>query len=225
MTQDTQIIEETQASNTQVKIQVAPFNFNGNEIRMEIINNEPWFLAKDICNILSLDNVSKALDGLDENETTLLKVMWGGQNREMYAVNESGMYSLIFKSRKPEAKEFKRWVTSEVLPAIRKYGYYEAKPQPIIPTASDELAYNLDRSLHDLDHAIKLLEFLNAVAFPANQKDMLEKRGVVDGLIKNVERAQTLIKMVTPPIGFADNPHRVHLPKTTKRLSSWERGY
>jgi prophage antirepressor-like protein len=221
--QEAQVITET--SDLKVQIQVAPFNFNGSEVRMEIINDEPWFLAKDICSILSLDNVSKALEGLDEDELTLLKIMSGGQNREMYALNESGMYSLILRSRKPEAKVFKKWVTSEVLPSIRKYGHYEAKPQPIVPTVSDELAFNLDKSLRELDHSIKLLEFLNAVAFPANQKDTLEKRGVVDGLIKNVERAQTLIKMVTPPIGFADNQHRVHLPKTTKRLSSYERGY
>ena len=79
--------------------------------------------------------------------------------------------------------------------------------------------------LQSIQLHVKLLEFLNAVAFPANQKDTLEKRGVVDGLIKNVERVQTLIKMVTPPIGFADNIHRVHLPKNTKRVSSFERGY
>lgn len=85
---------------------------------------EIWFVAIDVCRALDLENVTKALYTLDDDELTLLKVRSGGQMREMNFVNEFGLYNLILSSRKPEAKKFKRWVTHEVLPSIRKYGFY-----------------------------------------------------------------------------------------------------
>lgn len=105
-----------------MKLQI--FNFKENEVRTIPNNNEIHFVAKDICKCLDLENVSKALSSLDEDELTLLKVSSGGQMREMNVLNESGLYNLIFKSRKKEAKEFKRWVTSEVLPTLRKTGTF-----------------------------------------------------------------------------------------------------
>ena len=87
-------------------------------------DEEIWFVAVDVCRALDLENVTKALYVLDDDELTLLKVRSGGQMREMNFVNEFGLYNLILSSRKPEAKKFKRWVTHEVLPSIRKYGFY-----------------------------------------------------------------------------------------------------
>ncbi len=87
-------------------------------------SGEFLFVAKDVLDILELENTTRALDGLDDDELTLLKVMSGGQMRDMKCVTESGLYNLIFKSRKEEAKTFKRWVTHEVLPSIRKTGGY-----------------------------------------------------------------------------------------------------
>ena len=88
-------------------------------------NGDPWFIAKDVCEILGLDNVTKALYGLDDDEkntVTIGKGIRGNPNRTI--INESGLYSLILRSRKPEAKAFKKWVTAEVLPSIRKRGMY-----------------------------------------------------------------------------------------------------
>ncbi|MDA3925177.1 MAG: Bro-N domain-containing protein [Kiritimatiellae bacterium] len=97
----------------------------GNNIRVSIDENgEPWFVAKDVCGVLGLANPTRALKSLDNEDLTLLKVRADVQMREVNAVNESGLYHLIFKSRKPEAKAFKRWITTEVLPAIRKRGLY-----------------------------------------------------------------------------------------------------
>ena len=93
-------------------------------IRTVVQDGEPWFVAKDVCAALELDDTSKAVDRLDDDELTRIKFVSGGQNRDMYAVNEPGLYTLILGSRKPEAKAFKRWVTHEVLPAIRKTGRY-----------------------------------------------------------------------------------------------------
>ena len=102
------------------------------EIRFIQQNGEIWFVAVDVCRVLEIDNVSQALTRLDDDELTSFKMISGGQMREMNFVNEFGLYNLILSSRKPEAKKFKRWVTHEVLPSIRKYGYYIAPNQQVI---------------------------------------------------------------------------------------------
>ena len=99
------------------------------EMRVITMDNEPWFVAKDVCDILELNNVSQALSRLDEDEKNTIILNDGIGNPNKLAVNESGLYSLIMSSRKPEAKRFKKWVTSEVLPAIRKTGNYQAHAQ------------------------------------------------------------------------------------------------
>ena len=81
-----------------------------------MIEDNPWFVAKDVCEILELDNLTEALRGLDEDELSSEILMSGGQRREMKIINEPGLYSLVLRSRKPEAKQFKRWITHEVLP-------------------------------------------------------------------------------------------------------------
>ena len=88
------------------------------------IKGEPWFAAKDVCATLSISDVSQAVERLDEDEKLIRVLYVSGQNREMWFVNESGLYNLIFRSNKPEAKAFRKWVTGEVLPSIRRYGYY-----------------------------------------------------------------------------------------------------
>ena len=103
---------------------IVPFKFEKVAVRVEMIGDEPWFTAKDVCDALGLINVTKAITSLDNDELTLLKVRSGGQDREMNFINESGLYSLILRSNKPQAKKFKKWVTSEVLPSIRRNGHY-----------------------------------------------------------------------------------------------------
>lgn len=101
-------------------------NPNLGKVRVVERNGEPWFVAVDVCRVLGLDDTGKAVSRLDDDELTRIKIGSGGQMREAYAVNESGLYALVLGSRKPEAKAFKRWVTHEVLPAIRRTGRYEA---------------------------------------------------------------------------------------------------
>ena len=83
-----------------------------------------WFVAKDVCNCLEVGNPSQALSRLDEDEKGIILTDTLGGKQELSTVNESGLYSLVLSSRKPEAKKFKKWVTSEVLPSIRKNGGY-----------------------------------------------------------------------------------------------------
>ena len=97
-------------------------------VRNVMIKGEPWFVAKDVCSILGLSKYRDAIANLDDEEKQgcpLLLDTPGGQ-QSMTIINESGLYSLILQSRKPQARAFKKWVTSEVLPSIRKYGYYVA---------------------------------------------------------------------------------------------------
>ncbi len=97
-------------------------------IRMEEINNQPWFIAKDVCTALELSDVSMTVKRLEEDEKLIQTVLVSGQGREMWFINESGIYNLIFQSRKPEARAFRKWVTNEVLPSIRRTGSYNSKP-------------------------------------------------------------------------------------------------
>lgn len=103
------------------------------EIRMKIKKAEPWFCAKDVCEVLDLE-WKRGLTvrySLDESEVSKANFKTNGGIQEMTIVNESGMYQLIFQSRKPEARKFRKWVTAEVLPAIRKYGFYTTDPKQI----------------------------------------------------------------------------------------------
>ena len=92
------------------------FKYQSNEIRTVLIGNEPWWVAKDVCEALELGDVSKATARLDEDEKGTNSTPTLGGNQNMIIVNESGLYSLILGSRKPEAKTFKRWITHEVIP-------------------------------------------------------------------------------------------------------------
>ena len=94
------------------------------KIRVIMRCSDPWFVAKDACDCLELTNVSKACQTLDEDEKGITKVYTLGGSQDMMLISESGLYTLIMRSNKPEAKVFRKWVTSEVLPSIRKTGSY-----------------------------------------------------------------------------------------------------
>lgn len=111
-------------------------------IRVIEKDGEPWFVAADVCQILDLTNPTMALNRLDEDERSKLNL---GRQGETNVVNEYGLYSLILGSRKPEAKVFKRWITHEVIPSIRKHGMY----------MTDEV---LEKTLNNPDFLIDLLQ-------------------------------------------------------------------
>lgn len=123
----------------EVKNELAVFNFNGqNQVRTILREGEPWFVAKDICDILELEKIDSAIRDLGDDEKGTHTVSTLGGNQRMSVVSESGLYALVFKSRKPEAKAFRKWVTSEVLPAIRKTGRYEVPVQPAAQLIGNE---------------------------------------------------------------------------------------
>lgn len=100
------------------------FSYNSSEVRTVMRDGEPWFCLVDVCRVLDLSSPHKVAERLDCDELTGIKVRSGGQTREMTFINESGLYSVILRSDKPEAKPFRKWVTSEVLPTIRNTGGY-----------------------------------------------------------------------------------------------------
>ncbi|MDL2226560.1 hypothetical protein LJB86_02755 [Deltaproteobacteria bacterium OttesenSCG-928-M10] len=105
--------------------EIIPFAFGDNLVRIiRDENGDPWWVAKDVCAILELSDVSMSLRNLEDDEKGTSIICTPGGPQEMLVVNEPGLYSLIFRSRKPEAREFRRWVTHEVLPAIRCTGRY-----------------------------------------------------------------------------------------------------
>jgi prophage antirepressor-like protein len=113
------------------------FNFDGAKIRIVEKDGQPWFVAKDVCEIIGLSQVSRAMDRLDDDERGLVKVTHPQnpeKTLEVNAVNESGLYQLIIASNKPEARTFRKWITSEVLPTIRKTGGYVADDDAFIAT-------------------------------------------------------------------------------------------
>ena len=123
------------AANAQPEVtsSVIPFDFNGNEVRIhKDKNGEPWFVAKDVADILGYSDTSAMCRRLDYEEKTTLQISQVGSNYKtnILLIDESGLYNAIIGSNRPEAKAFKRWVTSEVLPSIRKHGgYIHATPE------------------------------------------------------------------------------------------------
>lgn len=108
--------------------EVQLFNFENHEVRSLLINSEPWFVGKDVAEVLGYERADNAIrNHIDKEDKLMHKINASGQNRNMTIINESGLYSLVLSSKLPSAKKFKRWVTSEVLPALRKTGQYQVK--------------------------------------------------------------------------------------------------
>ena len=100
------------------------FHFKGRQVRTIQLDGEPWFVAADVCDVLGLNNPSQALSYLDRDERRLITNEAWRTNGNMAIVSEPGLYSLVLRSRRPEAKGFRRWIAHEVIPALRQCGEY-----------------------------------------------------------------------------------------------------
>lgn len=115
------------------------FNFGPREVRVIEKNGEPWFVAADVCEILELTNPTEALKALDDDEKNTLRISEGIRgNPNMNIISESGLYTLIMRCNKPGARVFRKWVTAEVIPSIRKHGAY------MTPQKLEEVLLNPD---------------------------------------------------------------------------------
>lgn len=146
--------------------EIQQFDFKGAALRtLTDEAGEPWFVAKDVCDILEISNPSDALKRLDDDERYRFNL---GRQGETNIVNEAGLYSLVLGSRKPEAHEFKRWVTHEVLPSIRKHGAYMTQQTLDKALTSPDFLIQLATKLKEEQEKVKELEpkarFADAVA-------------------------------------------------------------
>lgn len=195
------------------------FKFENKKVRTLQIDGEPWFVGNDVTKILGYSNPRDALARHvdEEDKTPDVMIYDGSQNRKMTIINESGLYSLILSSKLPSAKEFKHWITSEVLPQIRKTGKYAPKP-----LSREEL---LAKAVLEADTMIK------------EQKVLIEQK------TKELEETNSKLEEQKPKVIFADSVvasdsailirELAHLIKQNgfeigeKRLYAWmrERGY
>lgn len=194
------------------------FKFENKNVRTLQIDGEPWFVGKDVANVLGYRNGNRDVNRhVDEDDKTVTKCGTSGGTQEMTVINESGLYSLILSSKLPSAKEFKHWITSEVLPQIRKTGKYAPKP-----LSREEL---LAKAVLEADTMIK------------EQKVLLEQK------TKELEEKNNKLEEQKPKVIFAESVvasdsailirELAHLIKQNgfeigeKRLYAWmrERGY
>lgn len=137
------------------------------EIRAIEIESEPYFVAKDICEILDIKNPTQAINRLDEDERTILNI---GRQGNTNLVNEYGLYTLVLGSRKKEAKEFKRWITHEVLPSIRKHGgYIKGQEQMTEEELMAKAVLMANSKIQELNHKNKELQMQNSQLTVVNE--------------------------------------------------------
>lgn len=144
------------------------FKYENNDVRTVEINGEPWFVLKDVCGVLGLSNHKVTAQRLDRDEVSQTYLTDSiGRKQETTVINESGLYSVILRSDKPEAKPFRKWVTSEVLPSIRKNGGYIAGQEQMTPEELMAKALLVaNKTLAERDARISELTVQNTIMQP-----------------------------------------------------------
>ena len=194
------------------------------EVRTLNIDGEPWFVASDVCKALDIGNVSMATSRLDDDERNTVNLTEGiPGNPNKTIVNEPGLYALVLSSRKPEAKAFKRWITHEVIPSIRKHGGYVAGQEHM----SDEelMAKALlmaQKTIADRDARISALQVEVAVAQPkAAYFDELVDRNLLTGIRETAKELGIKQKVF---VDFLLNKKYLHRSKSGKLTPTAGRG-
>lgn len=154
-------------------------------------NGEPWFVAADVCNALDLGDVHVAMRRLDDDEKDRFLTPTLGGVQEMSYVNEPGLYSLVLGSRKPEAKEFKRWITHEVIPTIRKTGSYSVEHKKEITIDLDTLKVIVGTSVAETVKQLSPLIQNISVEKQIRKRNVSEDRQFQD-VIKSVMKTKRL---------------------------------
>lgn len=176
-------------------LEVFQFPATGQQVRMHLRDGEPWFVAADVCGALGVANTSQAVSYLDDDERFTLTT---DEGRPLNIVNEPGLYSLILRSRKAEAKVFKRWVTHDVLPAIRKNGRYEApvptfSPLPIegqmrvlqLATGLVDPAWLEAKTRHTIARALGEQPEIDPATRPLTVGEYLQDRGLSGAALRS----------------------------------------
>lgn len=157
------------------------------EIRTVILNGEPWFVAKDVCNILGTTNPTMAMEGLEDFERAKFNL---GRQGEANIISESGFYTLVLRSRKPIAKPFRIWVTSEVLPSIRKTGIYQTSSNKVESMLTDM----------SMEWKIVYAQINNMEEMIGDQNEKLNQ--VVDNMTLTTRQQQRIYKAAKDRINY-----------------------
>lgn len=180
---------------------------NENLGTVRVVKNESgeWFVAKDVCDILDIGNPTQAVQNLDEDEKGLCLTETLGGTQEMVCVNEYGLWQVVLRSRKPQAKEFKRWLTHEVIPAIRKNGGYidgqefvpaeekaklEAEVRELHAMAND-YKYEAQKLQFKVDSLVRIIERDTTGDFDKEEKDPLDKLDMYDLDVEGYDEFQS----------------------------------
>ncbi|MBJ3767032.1 MULTISPECIES: phage antirepressor [Bacillus subtilis group] len=169
------------------------FNYQDQQVRTVVKDGQPWFVAKDVCNVLSHSNHKVAVSRLDEDEVSKVYLTDSlGRNQKTIVVNEAGLYSLILTSNKPEAKQFKRWITHEVIPTIRKTGGYVANDelfiQTYLPQADEHTKLLFKTTLHTMKEQSKQIETMKPKVIFAEAVESSESSVLVGELAKIIQQ-------------------------------------
>ena len=159
------------------------FKYSGKQVRTLLKDDQPWWVLKDVCDILGLTNPSVVADRLDDDERSKFDL---GRQGEATIINESGLYNVILRSDKPEAKPFRKWVTGEVLPTIRKTGGYVGNDEMFITTY---LPFADDTTKTLFKTTLQTVRQQNELILK-QQKEIQHKEDVIIGLVDNVELAE-----------------------------------
>ncbi|MED4559925.1 phage antirepressor [Bacillus subtilis] len=169
------------------------FNYQDQQVRTVVKDGQPWFVAKDVCNVLNHSNHKVAVSRLDEDEVSKVYLTDSlSRNQKTTVVNEAGLYSLILTSNKPEAKQFKRWITHEVIPEIRKTGGYVANDelfiQTYLPQADEHIKLLFKTTLHTMKEQSKQIETMKPKVIFAEAVESSESSVLVGELAKIIQQ-------------------------------------
>lgn len=206
---DTSFYHTEQAQNGLLAI---PFEYEGKPVRAIKKDDEPWFVAADLCAVLELTNSRMAIQALDDDEKGVSQIYTLGGNQEVSIISEAGMYRLVMRSDKPQARPFQRFVTHDVLPAIRKTGRYEA------PNAKPRMSYDQLREMNaDTDR-------LNAISRASTNVPGIMKL-LADGVLTQ-EQADLSISMIVKKqdkkaTSKSDETHEEFVLKFIRNMKRW----
>lgn len=204
-------------------------SFEGHDVRMVLMDDQPWWYAKDVCDVLGLTNPTVVLKGLDEDERMTLSSTEGhsgkrGGPRSQALINEFGLYSLVLRSRKPAAKAFKRWITHEIIPAIRKTGTYSIPETPKAPRAPRLSTKDMVERYAELTQGVMSM-YERAMAVEADRIELEKQRAERDRLrderIEALQRGQAALFKRTEGKGApvsAEKPEPQDPTKKTLKL-------
>ena len=200
------------------------------QIRTTVIDGEPWFVAKDVCDVLGIQNIRQNVKSLDDDEKMTLRDSEGhsgqrGGAQFLNVINEAGLYKLTFRSKKPSAKEFTRKVTHEILPSIHKYGYYSiaGEIKPVVKSRDK-------KQLPQTSAPIKAADKIYTKAFKAkSEKDFQAVLALDQAFIDTFGKSALEIAglriertLVEVPTTFEE---RLRMPKERTEWSKWVNAY